>query len=232
MTNERLIAALETAQKEVATPQTYAMLSDVITTLRGEIAAKAAKSAGKQDLYKAMLAVITFSKKYCPRQNELHGAWIDDGKQYVSNGHMLIENSGAPLDLPPLSDGVEPMNVQPIIKARAEKEYCDVLTCPTIAELKSGIKEQKELAKCNGHKLLGVKYRFGGGRTANAEYLQIAVQATGDTTIYAENHMVGRDNNYQSGKMWLDSNDGTVKVLVMSIRELASNNATGFDYSK
>lgn len=128
MTSEKLIAVLKTAQKEIATPQTYTMLEDTIAALRKEIAVKAAKSAGKQDLYRAMLAVIKSAEKQDPGKKALHGAWFDHGKQYACNGYMLIENSGTSLDLPALPDDVEPMPVQPIMKARAEKAYPDVLT--------------------------------------------------------------------------------------------------------
>ena len=232
MTNENLIAVLKTAQKEVVTPEAYTMLEDTIATLRKEIAVKAAKSAGKQDLYRAMLAVIKSAEKHSPYQRALHGAWFDHGKQYVCNGCILIENSGTPLDLPTLPDGIEPMNVQPILKARAEKEYPDVLRCPTIAELKSGIAEQKALAKCKHDKIGDVKYHFGGGHVANAEYLQIAVQATGSTTVHVENHIAGRDDQYQVGELWFESDDGTVRVLVLPVRGRTSDDLTGFDYSK
>ena len=236
MTNENLIAVLKTAQKEIVTPQAYTMLEDTIATLRKEIAVKAAKSAGKQDLYKAMMAVIKSAEKHSPRQRALHGAWFDDGKQYVSNGYMLIENSGAPLDLPSLPDDVEPMNVRPILKARAEKEYPDILRCPTISELKSGIKEQKALAKCNGHKPLRVEYHLGGGHVADAEYLQIAVQATGCTTIHAENRIAGYDKEnkcgYQVGELWLESEDGTVKALVLPLRWSSADDYIDFTYEK
>lgn len=230
MNNEKLIAVLKTAQKEIATPQAYTMLEDTIATLRKEIAVKAAKSAGKQDLYRAMLAVIKSAEKHSPYQRALHGAWFDHGKQYVCNGYMLIENSGTPLDLPTLPDGVEPMNVQPILKARAEKECPDVLTCPTVAELKSGIAEQKSLAKCKHDEIGDVKYHFGGGHVANAEYLQIAVQATGSTTIHAENRTAGSVDN-QCGNLWFESDDGTVRVLVLPFLGHPSSDFTGFSYN-
>ena len=232
MTNENLIAVLKTAQKEIVTPQAYTMLEDTIATLRKELAVKAAKYAGKQDLYKAMMAVIKSAEKYSPRQRALHGAWIDDGKQYVSNGYMLIENSGAPLDLPALPDDAKPMNVQPIIKARAEKEYPDTLVCPTIVELKSGIKEQKAIAKCKHDKLKDVIYHLGGGHVANAEYLQIAVQATGCTTIHAENHIAGYNDKRQVGELWFESDDGTVRVLVLPMRWISADDSIGFTYEK
>lgn len=232
MTNEKLIAVLKTAQKEIVTPQAYTMLEDTIKTLRKEIAVKAAKSAGKQDLYKAMMAVIKSAKKHHPHQEGLHSAWIDDGKQYVSNGYMLIENSGTPLDLPTLPDGVEPMNVQPILNARADKEYPDVLHCPTIAELNSGISEQKALAKCKRDKLYDVIYHLGGGHVANAEYLRIAVQATGCTTIRAENRIAGRNDKRQVGELWFEADDGKARVLVLPVRGRTSDDFIGFDYSK
>lgn len=226
MQNERLIAILERVlEGYVSTTE----IEEVIATLRQEVAAKNAKSAGKQDLYKAMMAVIKSAKKHHPYQEGLHSAWIDDGKQYVSNGYMLIENSGTPLDLPTLPDDAKPINVQPIIKARAEKEYPDTLVCPTIAELKSGIKEQKALAKCKYDKLKEVGYHLGGGHVANAEYLQIAVQATGCTTIHAENHIAGNDKR-QVGELWFESDDGTVRVLVLPVRGRPSDDFTGFDY--
>ena len=234
MTNENLIAVLKTAQKEIATPQAYTMLEDTIATLRKEIAVKAAKSAGKQDLYRAMLAVIKSAEKHSPCKRALHGAWFDHGKQYVCNGHMLIENSGTPLDLPTLPDGVELMNVQPFLKACAEKEYPDVLRCPTIAELKSGIAEQKALAKCNVHKLRGVECHLGGGHVADAEYLRIAVQATGSTTIHAENRIAGYDGEnkcgYQVGELWFESEDGTVRSLVLPLRWISADDSIGFTY--
>lgn len=229
MQNERLIAILERVlEGYVSTTE----IEEVIATLRQEVAAKNAKSAGKQDLYKAMMAVIKSAKKHYPHTEGLHGAWIVDGKQYVSNGYMLIENSDTPLDLPTLSDDVKPINVQPIMKARAEKEYPDVLTCPTIAELKSGIREQKALAKCKFDKLRDVRYHLGGGHVANAEYLQIAVQATGSTTIHAENHIAGGDDKCQVGELWFESDDGKVRVLVLPMCGLLSDDFIGFDYSK
>ena len=236
MTSEKLIAVLKTAQKEIATPQTYTMLEDTIAALRKEIAVKAAKSAGKQDLYRAMLAVIKSAEKQDPGKKALHGAWFDHGKQYACNGYMLIENSGTSLDLPALPDDVEPMPVQPIMKARAEKEYPDVLTCPTAAELKSGIAEQKALAKYDGRKLRGVEYHLGGGHVTNAEYLRIAVQATGSTTIRAENRIAGynleHETGYQVGELWLESEDGAVKVLVLPVRGLPSDDSIGFTYKR
>lgn len=227
MQNERLIAILgQVLEGYVSTTE----IEEVIATLRKEVAVKNAKSAGKQDLYKAMMAVIKSAKKHHPHQEGLHGAWFDHGKQYVCNGYMLIENSGTPLDLPALPDDVKPVNVQPIIKARAEKEYPDTLVCPTIAELKSGIKEQKALAKCKHDKLKDVRYHLGGGHVANAEYLQIAVQATGCTTIHAENHIAGYNDKRQVGELWFESDDGTVRVLVLPVRGRPSDDFTGFDY--
>lgn len=208
MTNENLIAVLKTAQKEIATPQAYTMLEDTIATLRKEIAVKAAKSAGKQDLYRAMLAVIKSAEKHSPHQRALHGAWLDNGKQYVCDGRMLIENSGTPLDLPTLPDGVEPMNVQPILRARAEKEYPDVLRCPTVAELKSGIAEQKALAKCNGHKLRGVECHLGGGHVANAEYLRIAVQRQAALQFTQKTALRGVMTNTKSANSGLNQMTG------------------------
>lgn len=227
MQNERLIAILgQVLEGYVSTTE----IEEVIATLRKEVAVKNAKSAGKQDLYKAMMAVIKSAKKHHPHQEGLHGAWFDHGKQYVCNGYMLIENSGTPLDLPALPDDVKPVNVQPIIKARAEKEYPDTLVCPTIVELKSGIKEQKALAKCKHDKLKDVRYHLGGGHVANAEYLQIAVQATGCTTIHAENHIAGYNDKRQVGELWFESDDGTVRVLVLPVRGRPSDDFTGFDY--
>lgn len=227
MQNERLIAILgQVLEGYVSTTE----IEEVIATLRKEVALKNAKSAGKQDLYKAMMAVIKSAKKHHPHQEGLHGAWFDHGKQYVCNGYMLIENSGTPLDLPALPDDVKPVNVQPIIKARAEKEYPDTLVCPTIVELKSGIKEQKALAKCKHDKLKDVRYHLGGGHVANAEYLQIAVQATGCTTIHAENHIAGYNDKRQVGELWFESDDGTVRVLVLPVHGRPSDDFTGFDY--
>lgn len=233
MQNEKLIAILERVlEGYVSTTE----IEEVIATLRKEVAVKNAKSAGKQDLYKAMMAVIKSAKKHCPHQEGLHSAWFDHGKQYVCNGYMLIENSGTPLDLPTLPDGVELMNVQPIIKARAEKEYPDTLVCPTIAELKSGIAEQKALAKCNGHKLRGVECHLGGGHVADAEYLRIAVQATDSTTIHAENRIAGYDEEnkcgYQVGELWFESEDGTVRSLVLPMRWISADDSIGFTYKK
>ena len=229
MQNERLIAILgQVLEGYVSTTE----IEEVIATLRKEVAVKNAKSAGKQDLYKAMMAVIKSAEKHSPNRRALHGAWFDHGKQYVCNSYMLIENSGTPLDLPTLPDGVEPMNVQPILKARAEKEYPDTLVCLTIAELKSGIKEQKALAKCKYDKLKDVRYHLGGGHVANAEYLQIAVQATGSTTIHAENHIAGYNDKRQVGELWFESDDGTVRVLVLPVRGRPSDDFTGFDYSE
>lgn len=225
MTNERLIAILERVlEGYVSTTE----IEEVIATLRQEVAAKNAKSAGKQDLYKAMMAVIKSAKKHYLYKEELQGAWIVDGKQYVSNGYMLIENSGTPLDLPTLPN---PMDMQPIIKEREEKEYLDVLACPTIAELKSGIKEQKALAKCKHDKIRDMWYHLGGGHVANAKYLQIAVQATGSTTIHAENRTAECDDS-QVGELWFESDDGTVRVLVLPVRGFRSDDFIGFSYSK
>lgn len=228
MTNEKLIAVLETAKAEIASPHTYAQVEETIASLRAELAVKNAKSAGKQDLYKAMLAVIKTAKKESPYKEALHGAWMDSGKQYVCDGRMLIENSGTPLDLPTLPDDVERMNVQPILRARAEKEYPDILTCPTQAELKSGIAEQKAQAKFQKVKIRSVDYHFGGGHRANAEYLRIAVQATGSTTIHAENRKAGRDKEYQVGELWFESEGGTVRVMVLPIREVHTETFVGF----
>ena len=226
MQNEKLIAILERVLEGcVSTTE----IEEVIATLRQEVAAKNAKSAGKQDLYKAMMAVIKSAKKHHPYREGLHGAWIDDGKQYVSNGYMLIENSGTPLDLPALPDDVKPVNVQPILKARAEKEYPDVLRL-------SGIAEQKALAKCNVHKLRGVECHLGGGHVADAEYLRIAVQATGSTTIHAENRIAGYDEankcGYQVGELWFESEDGTVRSLVLPMRWISADDSIGFTYKK
>ncbi len=230
MTNEKIIAVLETAKAEIASPHTYAQVEETIAALRAEIAAKNAKAAGKQDLYKAMLAVIKNAKKESPYKEAFHGAWMDNGKQYVCDGRMLIENGGTPLDLPTLPDDVSRMNVQPILKAKAEKEYPDVLTCPTIAELKSGIAEQKAQAKFRKVKIKSVDYHFGGGHRAKAEFLQVAVQATGSTTIHAENRKAGRENEYQVGELWFESEDRTIRVLVLPIREYHDSTFTGFTY--
>lgn len=228
MQNERLIAILgQVLEGYVSTTE----IEEVIATLRKEVAVKNAKSAGKQDLYKAMMAVIKSAKKHCPREKALHGAWLDHGKQYVCNGRMIIENSGAPLILPPLPENIEPLHVKPFMQAREENDFLDVLRCPTVAELKSGIAEQKALAKYKYDKIRDVRYHLGGGHVVNAEYLQIAVQATGSTTIHAENRIAECDDN-QVGELWFESDDGMVRVLVLPVRGRPSDDSTGFDYSK
>ena len=104
----------------------------------------------------------------------------------------------------------------------------------TVAELKSGIKEQKALAKCNGHKLRGVVGHLGGGHVADAEYLRIAVQATGSTTIHAENRIAGYNEEnkcgYQVGELWFESEDGTVRALVLPMRWISADDSIGFTY--
>lgn len=153
---------------------------------------------------------------------------MKNGKQYVCDGRMLIENSGTPLDLPALPGEVSRINVQPILKAKGEKDLSNILTCPTLAELKSGIAEQKAQAKFQKVKIRSVDYHFGDGHRAKAEYLRIAVQATGSTTIHAEDRKAGREKEYQVGELWFESEDGTVQVLVLPIRESCTETFVGF----
>ena len=231
MQNERLMARLgQVLEGYVSTTK----IEEVIAVLQEELADKNAKSKGKQDLYRAMTAVIKSAKKIEPRNIFLHGARIeDDGNQYVSDGCICVENAGTPLDLPsspPIcTRRFDFVTIMTTYKERAKKSG-NILISPTIAEIKSGIAEQKATAKYREHRIKSVVYDFEEGYRVDANYLRLMMQATGSNTIYAENSI--DFDGAQVGALYSESKDGTVRVFCMPIRSKKSAEHRGFGYIK
>lgn len=231
MQNEKLIAILEQVlEGYVSTTE----IESVIAVLRKELADKNAKSEGKQDLYKAMTAVIKSAKKREKHDISLHGARIEkDGNQYVADGCICIKNVGTHLDLPSVPPvGAHQLNLITVIatcKERAKKSG-NVLISPTIAEIKSGIAEQKAAAKYREHRIESVVYDFEDGHRVDVNYLRLMMQATGSNTIYAENRV--DFEGAQVGALHSESKDGTVQVVCMPIRSKNQQKHRGFGYIK
>lgn len=209
-------------------------IESVIAVLRKELADKNAKSEGKQDLYKAMTAVIKSAKKREPHDISLHGARIEkDGNQYVNDECICIKNAGTHLDLPSVPPiGEHRLNLVTVMttyKERAKKSD-NVLISPTIAEIKSGIAEQKAIAKYREHRIQSVVYDFEDGHRVDANYLRLMMQATGSNTIYAENRI--DFEGAQVGALYSESKDGTVRVVCMPIRSKNQQKYREFGYIK
>ena len=77
------------------------------------IGIESAKSAGMASIRRVLKKIITRANRNNPLQPTLHGAWMKDNKQYVSDGWVLVELNTPVPGLPQLTDEVEPWNAAP-----------------------------------------------------------------------------------------------------------------------
>ena len=133
-----------------------------------------------------------------------HGSWISDCKQYLLDSFRIMEINN-PIDLPKLSDDVDPLKVKPMLH---DIEKADItVPLPSISELKQLI-----LENLNSHTgiINRIIYRFECGLVLNAEYLLAAITATGVNEL---------KTSYTDGKfrnpVFFKSEFATVMVLPM-----------------
>lgn len=230
MKTEKLIALLESASDELGISAIGKDCRTAAKALRDELAQKNARKSGKADLYRAMKAVI---KLATASNTALAGVIRQDGKQYVTDGHICIENAGTPIDLPELE--TEPMDAHKAMYSywtKSDWRRCR-MKLPTVAELKSGIALAKAEAKATPgcRKKPKVYYRSAINAFTpllDAELLLIAVQAVGDNCEVWSDGRTYRDGKSISN-LWLESSDGTTKVLLLPCR-IDGEDFTGFTF--
>lgn len=102
-----------------------------------------AKNGGQLARFRAMERIIKRAKK--DNRPALHGAWIENGLQYVCDSFRLVRIS-EPLELPAIPVNVLPIDAERIIKPASKNEGAR-LELPDPAELRAHIKAEKAKTK-------------------------------------------------------------------------------------
>ena len=184
--------------------------NEVIKELEGSLRAAANKANGKSGLEAVAKSILKSAKKV--KNPALHGAWIaPNGKQYVCDDHTMMEIDD-PIELPMLDPGLTHIDQAAIMKDLnwAKEEF----KLPSIAELKTGIKEEKAKAKMDGKKLSGVAYYFSGNLAVNAEWLLNAIKTTGAEKLYTSGQK--SKGGWIISGLFMTGNGVTMLVLPMA----------------
>lgn len=134
------------------------LLSNLIRDLKADIAAETCKSSGKLGALNAAKRIIK-SAKSGPR-SALYGSWMEGDLQCYCDGYRAVRLCEA-LPTESIPADTMPMNVAEIVE-NGRRNMGEVLTLPTIPELKAHIKTGKTINKVNksGPR---VEYDFGDG---------------------------------------------------------------------
>jgi len=120
------------------------------------------KSQGKKGVnrLKAAEKYLKESVKTNIGRPQLHGSWMVDGKQYMSNGFSGIELVGDSIleGLTELDKNIKPFNLVEAINS--SKEYAKIEQQVDITALKAQLVEAKAEAKANKVKLIKVDKAF------------------------------------------------------------------------
>lgn len=152
---------------------------EIIEALKQEAAAEIrrdeAKRSGTASRQKAAERIIKSAKSVQPFRPCMHGAWIDNGKQYICDGFRVVRFN-EPLPLESIPEGVEPLNASRIIAPGMNTGA--TLDLPELGELRAHIKTEK--ARIKAEKLRGIVplWDFGDGLPAvDAQYLADMLEA-------------------------------------------------------
>ena len=161
---------LERGIREI--PGMAGKLASLTLTLRDDIARDAARTSGRGSARVAANRIIKNAILRQPREN-LHGAWMQDGKQCICDGyHAVILDSEIP-GLPQVKEDLEKIPLEGIFKPL--RAHAGVrLSLPTTGELKAAIRLHKaeEKAKKASENRRPATWDFGKDLpTVNAEYL-------------------------------------------------------------
>lgn len=159
---------------------TVASLQSVVEALNDEINEDLNKKIGnsQKNLLKACKNVLKNAEKIPNRA--LHGSWIIDDIQYMTDGYRIIINR-TPLALRELDPDITPFDVVKVIKSN-EENYNVELPLPSLEELTSDIKRFKADMKTRKIKDGRIAYGIKCNETiycVNAEYLLDGIMATG-----------------------------------------------------
>ena len=123
-------------------------LASLTVTLRDDIADDEARKSGRGSAQAAAKRIIKNAFAVQKIRENLHGAWMENGKQCLCDGfHAVILDSAIP-GLPQVDDDLKKVNLAPILTP-ARKNDGMKLTLPTVGELKAAIKihDAKERAQ-------------------------------------------------------------------------------------
>lgn len=173
MTKEAMKVLFQDVLKNGVTVNNYAEIEKAISDLNSEIRKTANKNNGKIDQAKAAEQVIKAAKK--TNNRSLFGAWIaKDGFQYVCDSHMLIRFE-KPIELEQIPEGSKAVEIEKCYGIPSGDE----LEIPDLSELNTSIKEKKAEAKIKKIKNPRIACVLNNGMIVNAEFLKLAVMATG-----------------------------------------------------
>ena len=116
----------------------YGALCQAIEDLNAEIRAENNRLSGSSNIAAAAASILKGGKASGNRA--LSGSWTVDGKQYVCDGHRIMEIL-QPIELEPLPDDVKPFDVKKIFPDLGSNP--EVFQLPTYGELKSMLQKAR-----------------------------------------------------------------------------------------
>lgn len=186
MTNTKIIEATTQAINHINAGMN-GNAAEILHALREEAAAEIrreeAKRSGNASRQKAAERIIKSAKSAQPSRPYMHGAWIDNNKQYICDGFRVVRFN-EPLPLESIPEGVEPLNASRIIAPGMNTGA--TLDLPELGELRAHIKTEK--ARIKAEKLRGIVplWDFGDGLPAvDAQYLADMLEALPGCTATA-----------------------------------------------
>lgn len=176
MTKESIKALFKDVLKNGVTTNNYREIEKAIFDIDQEIRRTENKKNGKINQARAAELVIKSAKKTAIRA--LHGAWIaKDGFQYVCDSKMLIRFKNH-IALEHIPEDTTPFQIEKSYGVASGDQVC----LPPISEITTAIKEKKAEAKIKKIKNPRICCKLENGMIINAEYLKIAIMATGAET--------------------------------------------------
>ena len=143
------------------------ILAALVHELKADIATETCKSSGKLGALNAAKRIIK-SAKNGPR-SALYGSWMEGDLQCYCDGYRAVRLREA-LPTESIPAGTMPMSIAEVVE-NGRRNMGEVLSLPTIPELKAHIKIGKVTNKFN-NRGDRVEYDFGEGLPlVNAEYL-------------------------------------------------------------
>ena len=164
MTNEKMLTyANKLKTSEYVNTDGIAFLNKLIAELEADIRKAEAKKTNKTDIFKTCNAIIKYAKKKRKDMIALHGAWVDDGFQFVSDSYRIIRMY-PPIPLEKIEPNCTPINAKQLFKM--VNEYTEKIKIPSVVELKEFI----AIEKTKGNKT--PKYDLGENKPlVNAKFL-------------------------------------------------------------
>ena len=157
----------------------YGALCQAIEDLNAEIRQENNRLSGSSNIAAAAASILKSGKASGNRA--LSGSWTVDGKQYVCDGHRIMEIL-QPIELEPLPDDVKPFDVKKIFTDLGKNP--EAFQLPTYGELKSMLQKARAAWRLeNGRRKVRFLFQIENGPALNAEYLLDALRATGADTL-------------------------------------------------